>query len=205
MSEIFNSFKTIKQVLEKNSKNITKKNTALKMLYDGFVEHFLAYIDAYQILFENNNFYVCKNIDRGLLDLYIKARSLLIADNPENLAKDIIDEKKIKRSYFSDIYENNKGYITDTELCVIFDRIDNNYAVNQCADVAKNRKIGLWEKRYIEDSRYVHPRLPCIWSYTRDKENDWRVLIEEDANSFVRLASSVLYVITEILILVNKQ
>lgn len=205
MNTCFNVLDSIRTVLKKNNALIKQNNTALSMLYFGLCNHLYACMDAYITLFEKENYYMCKIVDRILLDLYIKTRMLSIADNPEDLARKIMDNEKIKKADLSQIYGQMQGVLVDTDLCHKFDEIDNNYAISQTVDQKYGRRVGVLEARYREDCRYVHPNIPCVWSYTTDKQNDWRIIIEEDAQAFILLAQQVVTVLTNICTNLIKQ
>ena len=198
MKRYFDAFASIKNVICKNNEFVDKNPSALSMLYFGFCNHLLSYMDAYQVLFAAGDYYVCKALDRALLDLYIKARVLLMADNPEEVAKLILDGKKIKKANLPCFYGEEKGNIIDSDLCHKFDELDNNYATSQAVDQKYKHRVGVLEARYRDDCKYIHPNIPCVWSYTTDKQNDWRTIIEEDAHSFVSLAQEIVTVLTNI-------
>ena len=199
LNTYFYVFDSIRTVLKKNNALIKQNNTALSVLYFGLCNHLYACMDAYVTLFEKENYYMCKTVDRILLDLYIKTRMLSMADDPEDLAKKIMDGDKIKKADLSRIYGQTKGILVDTDLCHKFDEIDDGYAINQPVDAKYGHRVGVLESRYREDCKYVHPNIPCVWSYTTDKQNDWRVIIEEDASSFVDLAQKINMFLSEVL------
>lgn len=205
MKNYFSPFNTIKSVIKKNNEHINTNASALSMLYFGFCNHLFSYMDAYQVLFEASNYYVCKTLDRALLDLYIKARALLMADNPEEVANKILDGKKIKKADLSRIYGKIEGNVTDTDLCHQLDEIDDNYSINQPIDPKYNHRIGILESRYREDCKYIHPDIPCVWSYTTDKQNNYRAIIENDAYSFVGLAQQILTLLSRIATILIQQ
>ena len=153
-------------------------------------------MDAYKLLFNSSNYYVCKSVERSVIDLYIKARILTICKDPEKVAKTLIEERKI---YKKDVLGEGKGTMTDTGLCRHFDKIDNTYYSDD-----KNTKVGLFEHRYQETSEYIHPNVPSIWSYTTDDLGDWTGLIENDRIQFNDLISRLMLVLRRIFEIIQE-
>ena len=198
MKPDFKSFETIRRVLSENNSKI-KTFTDLAVLYLGFCEHFLSYLDAYEILFKKKNYYTCHAIDRILLDLCIKARLLAEVENPEDLADWIWSGKSVKK------YKNFtriKGDLTDGALCKFFDAQD-----NHDRNLANN-----YENRYKEMSSFVHPNKQAALEYW--KKHNWskqekrmlQYLEEESGTGFELLAGETLHQLSRICcIILTKQ
>ncbi len=200
MHDEFPVFDTIKNVLNHNNKLIVKGRSHLSLLYFGFCNHLYYYMDAYKTLFNVGNYYVCKTIERAVLDLYIKARVLCIAIEPEELAKCIIEKGQLKKDYL------RPGVIKEcsvTKLCEFFDEYDGNIL---SVDSVTGQKRGALINKYRDACKYVHPDMPCVWSYTTDTLNDWQTLIRNDKEEFIQLAYNTNVVLSRIFQLVfNKQ
>ncbi len=201
MKATFKVFETIKNVLSQNNSRITKF-TDLALLYLGFCEHFISYLDAYEILYKQKNYYACKAIDRIVLDLYIKTRLLAEVYDSEDLANWLWKGNKIKK-YKSFI--GIQGDLTDIALCRYFDKQDYNYS---CYPGTKEKIMddtqGQWEKRYREKSDFIHPNKQSAIEYWKkykwpDREKQTQIMIEEDEEvCFELLANDVAAQLSEI-------
>lgn len=159
------TFDTIKDVITKNNSRIKKLSSDLALLYLGFCEHLLAYIDAYKLVFESKNYYVCHSIERMMLDLYIKSRLLPEVEDPEDLAKWFWEGKSIRNySEFSAIKSGDLKKLGDIDLCKYFDKQDNNYSFYP-GTKDKISEDGWFEKKYRETSNFIHPSKEAALEY----------------------------------------
>ena len=157
------TFDAIKDVITRNNSMIKDLSSGLTLLYLGFCEHLIAYMDAYRLIFESKNYYVCGSIDRIMLDLYIKSRLLAEVEDPEDLAKWFWDGKSIKKYPHFSVIGNN---LSDIELCKYFDRQDDNYSFFP-GTKDKISEYGWFEKRYRETSNFIHPSKESALEYYR--------------------------------------
>lgn len=165
MTVDFQVLQSIKNTIKENNEKIIQRNE-LVYVYLGFCEHLLAYIEAYEELFNSKNYYVCRALDRTLLDLYIKSRFLNTVPNPLELARHILLGKPIKRFRFQE-----KENWTDIELCQLFDKKDNNYSmINGMVCHEENKQpVGWWQKRYMDGSKFIHPSKQNTYEYLKNK------------------------------------
>ena len=189
MNDDFSHFDAVKEAIDNNNKTLNVECSYLYLLYIGFCNHLYYYMNAYRLLFQNQNYYVCRSIERSVIDLYLKARVLAVCKDPEKVAESIIEEGKIRKDAISN---EEKGYVTDTGLCKFFDELDETY---QVIDRKTKRKTGQLERRYRESSDYIHPNIPCVWSYTTDNLGDWTGLIEDDKIQFNELVNNLMVVL----------
>ena len=147
MNNDFSHFEGIKKAIDNNNRLLKQEYSNLYLLYMGFCNHLYNYMDAYSLLFSNKNYYVCRSIERAVIDLYIKVRVLTICKDPEKVAESIINEGKIHER---DVFGEGKDNITDTGLCKYFDKIDNTYYDK---DEETGSKSGLLEHRYKESCK----------------------------------------------------
>ena len=189
MDQSFNSFQSIKDVIQKNNSHIHLR-TNLVILYFGFCEHFIAYLDAYKTLFSQKNYYACQAIDRIMLDLYIKARLLYEVGNPDDLADWFWKGEKLSKY---------KGFppikcLTDLNLCKYFDEQDHN----------DKMWMGSFENRYGEKSTFIHPNKQSALEYWRkhkwsEEERQMQQNIDENSGlEFENLAGKVNQVLANI-------
>lgn len=176
----FIEFGEIKQTLKHNIETITLDGTGFVMLFLGFCSHLVYYMDAYEVLFNSKNYYVCKNIERAVIDLFIKSRCLLIAQNPEGFARLLIETGKISRN---DLQPEAIKEVSVTKLCEYFDAADHS-SIDPVVG-------GPLKRRFRETCKYVHPDMPCVWSYTTDKQNNWQIIIQNDKEEFVSIVRRV--------------
>lgn len=183
MKKNFESFISIKDVLTRNNDKI-KEYTDLSTFYLGFCEHFLSYIDAYEILFKKKNYYACHAIERIMLDLYIKSRLFAEVENLEDFANWLWSGNEVKK-YPN--FQSIKGDLTDKKLCEYFDKQDNN----------EENWINNYTNRYKEMSNFVHPSKQAAIEYW--KKHEWspkekkmlKDIQEDKRKDFERLASEV--------------
>lgn len=176
----FGEFEKIKHILKANIENINNDGTGLVMLFLGFCNHLVYYMDAYKVLFNSRNYYVCKTMERAVIDLFIKARCLLMAQNTEEFARKLIDTGKISKN---DLQPETIKDVSTTRLCEYFDAAD-----RSTIDPIMG---GPLTRRFRDCCKYVHPNMPCIWSYTTDKQNNWQTIIEDDKEEFISIAYRV--------------
>ncbi|MCM1294493.1 MAG: hypothetical protein NC311_02955 [Muribaculaceae bacterium] len=181
MNRDFQIFEQIKNILQENNKEIRAGTSWLTTVYRGLCNHLYYYMDAYKLLFENDNYYVCKTIERAILDLYVKTRCLVIAENIEMLAQELVKTGKIDKQYLKpDVIKN----CSTTYLCEYFDEQDGNVFSE---DVNTGQKSGVLTTKYRDACKFVHPAFPCIWSYTTDSRNNWQTIIQNDRDEFIGL------------------
>lgn len=199
MHDQFQTFDSIKNVLRHNNEMLSMNKSHLSLLYFGFCNHLCSYMDAYKTLFNAGNYYVCKTIERAVLDLFIKARALCIALNPEELARCMLEKGKLNKDY---LRPNTIKNCSITKLCEYFDEQDGNILL---VDSVTGQKSGMLTNKYRDACKYVHPDVPCVWSYTTDTENNWYSLIRNDKEEFIQLTSNIHVVLSQIFRLVFNQ
>lgn len=187
MKTNFESFKVIKKVIQQNNRRITKF-TDLACLYLGFCTHFISYITAYEVLFNQKNHYACCAIDRIVLDLYIKSRLLAEVENPSDLADWFWRGKKIKK------YPNFtviKGDLTDIKLCEYFDQ-------------EESIRLKKFEEQYRKMSNFIHPTKQAALEYwkkhkwSQDEQCILEDIEQDNGMDFVLLAEDVNYQLSKI-------
>ena len=92
MNDDFSHFDAVKEAIDNNNKTLNVECSYLYLLYIGFCNHLYYYMNAYRLLFQNQNYYVCRSIERSVIDLYLKARVLAVCKDPEIVAESIIEE-----------------------------------------------------------------------------------------------------------------
>lgn len=185
MTVDFDVFNTIKEILKKNNEQIHINND-ISLVYLGFCVHFISCLDAYKLLYENENYYACKSIDRMLIDLYMRIRFFNTVDNPKDLAKQIIEDK----------YSWNIK-----KLCENFDKEDDTYSYFP-GTTDKVSEEGKFERRYKDDCSYIHPSKKYVFQYfnqqTIDDESNEKIN-QDDAEQFIILATEVVGFLSNIL------
>lgn len=189
----FADFDKIKHSLDSDIRAIKNDGTGFVMLFLGLCNHLVYYMDAYRVLFDSGNYYVCKTIERAVIDLFIKSRCLLIAKNPEDFAMTLITTGKISKIY---LQPETIKEVTITKLCEYFDATDRS-SIDPIAG-------GPLKRRFKEACKYVHPDMPCVWSYTTDKQNNWQTIIQNDKEEFIAIANRVNTILSLIVRKIHK-
>ncbi len=204
MKTNFESFKVIKKVIQQNNRRITKF-TDLACLYLGFCTHFISYITAYEVLFNQKNYYACHAIDRIVLDLYIKSRLLAEVENPSDLADWFWRGKEIKKyPKFTVI----KGDLTDIKLCKYFDQ-EESIRLKKLEE--QGIRLKKFEEQYRKMSNFIHPTKQAALEYW--KKHKWanqeksllQSIEEEKSNDFKMLASEVHAQLTNVYLKILKE
>ena len=200
--KVLKNLSVIKKVIKDNNKYFVSKTLdELSLVYLGFCIHFFSYLDAYNTLFLQKNYYSCLGIHRILIDLYIKVRLLDTVPQPEKLAQWILKDNQIKK------YKTELGIkpLSDINLCKYFDKIDKNY------DSEKFSDTGWLENQYKLYSTYVHPTYKSCSHFLLRKAKDISNPVEDfpirqdEAEQFEFLSLKLLEYLTNLFVKICKK